>query len=357
MDSKTFQVRYGSMDAIILVGLIIISVIFGKQMISYQQNRISSKPLHTSFKIFRNCAIVSFVAAIVSYILYIIYRLDTSFPDQTRTKIFRAGDIFLCINRLTFLFFEICRLYFTFDLTVYGINNYTMVLLTGMLLFALTSWILALIYGVYGIYFFIHLAVVIILPLIVACLFTNKLFKLLLSMTSTETVSSPGTATLSGNYGIDTNDVRSPTYNSETNTFSYSHSYEFEQQLNPAQESSLNIIAKQTILACLQSFAASMQCLVVYYWFFRSDTSNIDYVCDIVYIIATLLWHICLWLTFKFANQDYKKMCGKLHASCLKWFRASAINKLTNITIMDQEKELVGVDYQALNLSIPQDES
>lgn len=79
------------------------------------------------------------------------------------------------------------------------------------------------------------------------------------------------------------------------------------------QQAFLNIIAKQTLLSCFQT--------LIFFYVFNEIIGTFDewgVVYCILYVFMRVLWILSMWLSFIFAQKQYKFFCGCCHKFCLK---------------------------------------
>ena len=202
---------------------------------------------------------------------------------------------------------QFSRLYFVFKPTAYALSRFTLTTLTFIMIFG-NSFDLAfdatldynLVYISYG--------CPIIITTIVTGLFCVKLHKLTLTMRKSN---------------INIISIGNKHNNDNDNNDNGISSMKVD--LTPKQQKLLNAIAKQALLNFWQTFF----CILLILWnLFNVRVKSETWIVAIGYLAISCSIAIaafCLWLTFVFADKQYKILCGKCHCCCLNCIETTTI--------------------------------
>ena len=311
--------------------LLIIFVCFLVESHEYVKQQLkTSSNIPTEFKYTRNTLIAIFILNVVSHLIGACYHL-------TNYKFLYLS--FLAWNLYSLLFilwlvFQFLRLYFSFRGTIFELSKpvqiWLFIQITAMILLYIVCVISIIVWFFkgepsYGKLFlqiwdliWYMLGISVLFSINITILFALKLWKLALQRRRSRTMADYN------NSGINNSNTRN------TNVSITSKSNISQQQFQL-----LDLSAKQTLLNVTQTI------LFIYYimWFliarYGYDKFNplVEGIMNIMNItgdfICWTLWSLCLWLTFAFANKEYKIVCFLCHKCCLSCLLRLAEHVLT----------------------------
>ena len=283
-----------------------ITVIFLYQCYHYKSNN------NTGYIYARNAAIIQ----LVSFSIAIV-----TFPYP---KLFMY-NISMCISLIAFLFFHLTRLYYTFNTTAYALSQYQIIFF--QVLFVVSSIVMAMVFAIEKNIFVVNsktalnclYAIVFIeitiIPCVTSFLFAKKLLAITVSLKQTIVL-------------IDENN------NNNNNNSKYGNTWN-SIELSLRQESMISVITKHTLLVFCQACFFVVQSV---YWSVHGiyglngiqlTIGTILYICFLaIFSIIRILWPLCIWLSFVFANKQYTLLCKICHNGCLKCFQNIAMYQL-----------------------------
>ena len=301
--------------AAIMLGLcaiinFIILVCFWYQSSSYLKTQDEKK----SFIRLRNIGLINMISVILMLLFYGSYAVSgiyttTQVAFNITYLFYGIATCLRVITATTFMFFQIWRIYQTFEHTIYQVKSKIILIHTiltiGIAITFLIAWILA--FPIFSTntsleyYFILCIPLwlsVSIIQIHIAYLFSNKLFAITLSIRQSEM-----------------NDII----------------------LSQRQDRLLNTIAKQTLLVAVETILFVMCVLlwllwvVAIYWIGNWEVFVIVVIIDVTTFFAYLIViPLTMWFSFAFAQTQYNYCCNRLHLLCVNWYRNSAISKLSH---------------------------
>lgn len=235
--------------------------------------------------------------------------------------IFGISEFFRCIATLSHSLFLIARLHQSFHNTAYTVEFKTLILL--VLLTVSTSIMFSIMciitYFINWCPFYTRITVyaIVSVPLwllfgitqiIIANQFSKKLMQLTIS-------------------------IRQSAITLHNEKFSQS-----EHVLSDRQEKLLNTIAKQTLLARIESTLLVVAVLVWVLWVALSNSSETVYVSllgttIVLFIVYVIAVSVTMWFSFVFAQKQYYFCCSTCHELCLGMYQQRAVEKIQTILI------------------------
>ena len=221
-------------------------------------------------------------------------------------------------SSIVFLLFQIFRLYFSFQETVYNLSKQTIFILAtsiilfvvGVIIFDLTFWN-KLPSGLEGIFFQGSQELMAILlvscPTAITLLFAIKLLKIVIDvMDSHQEYCNDNT---SNNNNNDNNNNNNNSAMPESN---------YDYNISDKQVNLLDLIGKQTWLSLCQTI---VECIWIVY-----DLIKWDYfIFRIMITVMVVLRTTSLWLTFVFAQKQYYYLCQCFHKCFSRCFQSIAL--------------------------------
>ena len=331
-DEWILEVTFICLFSICFLANTVSTINFWHKSRKYIEKSHDSGDINSSFIKLRTICLL-YMTAIVSMLFFyscwiLSFMSDKSQSNHIITSLF-YGIAIICrfIANISFLYFQILRLYLTFENTYYAMKLPVIILHTILITIIAIGisigWTLVDFNGKVIKYYLICTIIlwlaVSAVQIDIARLFSNKLFAIALSIRPSK---------MSINYKYNYN------YNYNYNQNSKNITNEIE--LTDTQDELLDTIAKQTLLVVVETILFELcillwiLCIITMYWVKNIKAFVIILFIDAigwtVYLIAVPL---TMWLSFVFAQKEYKYGCGKLHLQCLNWYRNSAIRKLS----------------------------
>ena len=308
-----------------------ILAIFLKQLHNYSKTKgvkninLDKDEAYISFRLSKNAALISLISVTIWDMVQII-------PIFSNFKFSRVVLAALSqqFSWLALISVQVIRLYYSFKHTTYQISKYTLYLLILMIIITFLSiitYVIDLILWFYcgktktistKLYLDINYTtnhitywIIIIVPIICTTLFSFKLLKLVVNLRQSATINSTMANSRSNSSSINTNISNS---NNTSNISNSSNTYvnsindmKYEIDLSSQQRKTLEIVTKQTLLIFFQTMTFLIKFFIYIVWYTWELKTFAPY------NSLNIIWPLCLWLSFIFANKQYQQFCYPCH--------------------------------------------
>lgn len=254
---------------------------------------------------------------------------------------------------LFFLFFEVWRLQETFKNSNYPIRRRTAFILQIIIVFASVLAFVAVLLGQYIYHEYIQIVyyacggfayfLMLIVPIIVSNLFSQRLYQQALSMRESQL------RYIACNLVKDKNEQEEEDENENDNNNKNSRAAKSSRAstmsgsvvvLSEKQEVLLKVMAKQTLLASFESFVMCIGVLILgaaYVIWYRINETDAYYVLYpfgiLLFCLDGIIVAVCVWFSFIFTEKEYYQLCHKCHFKLLDLCRDRAVDKIEYLSM------------------------
>ena len=324
---------------LLTASLYILSILiwFNKQAKKYRQETDDDDVISSHLLLSSYLSIVGifcyYLIPIIFFIVFFINDNILSSNNQLQTVDYALESISGNIAGLSFLYYQIAKLYFSFQSSYYQLSQRTLSILIFCYIITITmrisyhlvfiiipnkDYTLTIQLSIYG----ISEGLIAIIPIIISIMFAKKLLAISLSLRRTV------------NYNVSSADINHD--NGDKNDKFDSKTHKVSVYLTPSQEKIVYTAIKQTVLTFCESICFLLY-LILSIWIEIStqNRGTIDILLSskqqehgfetiirvLLEAINSMIWPTCIAFSFVFCNQQYNYCCSLFHIRCAKLFQ------------------------------------